>query len=125
MNPVQSEELSALLDGELRPERAAEVRARIAADPALRAEYTALARLDDWARAEAEAAAFTPTVRLPASRSVSGWGWAVAGALALLLVRFVPKIAPLATPGLWLQLVACGVVLIVVARLARAAPAVR
>jgi anti-sigma factor RsiW len=125
MKQVQAEELSALLDGELSAERAAEVQVQIAADPALRADYAALARLDAWARASAGAAAFTPTVRLPALAQAVGWGWIMAGALVLLLVRFVPKVAVMATPGLWLQLGVCAVVLIVVVRLARAAPAVR
>lgn len=42
--PVTQEELSALLDDALPPGRAAEVEARLAEDPALRAEYEALAR---------------------------------------------------------------------------------
>lgn len=42
--PVTQEELSALLDDALPPRRAAEVEERLAEDPALRAEYEALAR---------------------------------------------------------------------------------
>ena len=45
MTQVREEELSALLDGELEARRAEEVRASIAADPALRDEFAALARL--------------------------------------------------------------------------------
>ena len=68
MKRIDPSELSALLDGELAPERAAEVRQAIADDPALRREYEGLARLDDGLRAHAREAVFQPRVEIPQRR---------------------------------------------------------
>lgn len=65
MKRVDPCELSALLDGELTPERAAEVRQAIADDPALRREYEELTRLDDELQAHAREAVFQPRVEIP------------------------------------------------------------
>jgi len=65
MERVDPSELSALLDGELTPERAAEVCQAMADHPALRREYEELARLDDDLRAHAREAVFQPRVEIP------------------------------------------------------------
>jgi anti-sigma factor RsiW len=65
MTRIDPSELSALLDGELTPARAAEVRQAIADDPALRREYEELARLDDDLKAHAREAVFQPRVEIP------------------------------------------------------------
>ena len=65
MTRVDPSELSALLDGELAPERAVEVCQAIAADPELRREYEELARLDGDLRAHAQEAVFQPRVEIP------------------------------------------------------------
>ena len=62
MKPVESWELSALLDGELPPARADEVREAIEKDPALAGQYAALNGLDRDLKAEAEAVMFEPAV---------------------------------------------------------------
>lgn len=63
MNGVDPAELSALLDGELPPDREAQVRAAMEADPALRAGYERLSRLDAAWSAAAASAAFRPQPR--------------------------------------------------------------
>jgi anti-sigma factor RsiW len=68
MKRVDPSELSALLDDELAPDRAAEVRQAIAADPELRREYEALARVDDDLRAHARETVFQPRVEIPQHR---------------------------------------------------------
>lgn len=68
MIPVRPEELSALLDGELDPARAREVRAQLETSPALRSEFEALSVADSAWRVAAGASAFTPRVELPAPR---------------------------------------------------------
>lgn len=102
MNPVQPEELSALLDGELDAARAAEVKARIQADPLLRREFEALRAADAGWRAAADSAAFTPAVRLtidarasaPMKSAGSGWLTALMICMALLIgTRALLKLA--------------------------------
>jgi anti-sigma factor RsiW len=113
--PVEPWELSGLLDGELSPERAAQVRAAIESDPALRQQWETLARLDHQWSDRAAGADFAVRVSLPIVR------WPLAASVLvgvlLLVVRFVPKfIAP--TVGLLLQsavlalLLTCAVVLV-------------
>ena len=65
MKRIDPCELSALLDDELTPERAAEVRQAIADDPALRREYEELALLDDELQTHAREAVFQPRVEIP------------------------------------------------------------
>lgn len=124
MMQVHSEELSALLDGELDAERAAHVRAMIEADPELRREYAALAQLDARLRHAAEASAFTPhiTGSLGNVPSRARWCW-VAGAamvLGLLIVRFLPKFIDVTALSLCLQIAAWAAMLVVMLRLTRA-----
>ncbi len=65
MTQVHDEELSALLDGELDEREAARLRARIAADPALRREFEALQRVHDRLGEAAEQLAFMPDIVVP------------------------------------------------------------
>jgi len=64
MTRVQPEELSALLDGELNPQRTREIEMQIAADPEWRRELQLLRESDARWRAAAATAAFQPVVRL-------------------------------------------------------------
>jgi anti-sigma factor RsiW len=112
------EELSALLDGELDPAQAAQLQAEIAADAALRAQYEQLWQVDAGLRAIAEQAGFVSEITLPASesRQAEEWSWSAiaAVAVALLLVRFLPKLLDLALLGVGIQLATaaavCGLV---------------
>ena len=92
MSTVRPEELSALLDGELDPQREREVRAQLATDPALSRELESLRRLDaQWATAGA-AARFVPTVSLPTNAVAREVRWPVAALLLILLpIRLVSK----------------------------------
>lgn len=95
--PVEEFEVSALIDGELDPTRAAEVRRAIERDPGLHAQFLRFAAADRaWAGA-ARSAQFVPAVVRDA---VSPWpsrarAWVVT-ALALVTVvgRMVPKVLP-------------------------------
>jgi len=91
MNPIDPAELSALLDGELPPDRAAQVRGTIDADPALQAEFQRLSALDARWFAAGASAAFQPRpVSLTSPRFT--WPLRIAALLsAILLIRFVPK----------------------------------
>lgn len=102
MKPVEEAELSALLDGELEAARARQIEAQMAEDPALRREFEALASADATWRAAADAAAFTPAVRLPdalhavrdARGDRSGWLTALFIAIAVLVgMRGVLKLS--------------------------------
>src|SRR5262249_44407566 len=64
MTPIESVELSALLDGELPARRAGEVRAAPGADPALAATFERLAALDTSWKADAARLAFRPRASL-------------------------------------------------------------
>ena len=122
MRRVQEQELSALLDGELDIERADEVRARIKSDPALRREYELLARLDARLSRAAADATFVPDVTLPvhAPRKISfkEWTTGIAVVLALITVRFLPKLIDLQILGVAVQLAACAGIAFLVMRLA-------
>lgn len=62
MKMVEPHELSALLDGELKPKREAEVRAAIRQDAGLQAEFDRLQTLDREWSAAAQTANFAPRV---------------------------------------------------------------
>ena len=114
MTPVQPEELSALIDGELDPRRAEEVEMQIAADPHLRATFEALRDLDARWRAAARSGAMAPQVRLPAPVLRMGWMWRLAVAAALVGVRVAMRMVDAsaiayALQGLVLVLVLAGV----------------
>jgi hypothetical protein len=93
MKPILPEELSALLDGELPAERAAEVRQALADNTTLRQEFERLTMLDANLKACAATAAFAPRVSLARGlvqrRAV--WFGLVA---ALLALRWLLKVCP-------------------------------
>jgi anti-sigma factor RsiW len=123
MRQVQIEELSALLDGELDPGRAEEVRAGIEADPLLREEFAMLVRLDARLRGAAERTGFMPEVSLPvdatSKASVRRWPIGIAGVLALIVARFLPKLTELPLFGFGLQLAVCAAIVFIVIAMAR------
>ena len=65
-NNISPEELSALLDGELLPKRASEVRQALAQDAALAAQYAQLEKLHQHCMSAAENARFEIAIPLPA-----------------------------------------------------------
>ena len=123
MKQIQDEELSALLDGELDAQRAEEVRARIKADPALRKEFDALARLDQRLSYAAEQAAFLPELSFPekAGTERPAWHWkaAIVVVLALLVARLLPKLAELPLIGIGLHVAAIVAISAIVMTMAR------
>ena len=92
--PIEPHELSGLLDGQLDPQRAAEVRRAIEVDPGLRAEFDRLSALDRAWSLAARQAAFRPQVAWPRDRGAPALRVAaVALALgALVAVRLLPKV---------------------------------
>jgi anti-sigma-K factor RskA len=111
MRPVQPEELSALLDRELSPKRADEVRAQVSVDSAMAEELKTLAHFDTRWRALATASAFEPRVDLP--RRSQFWRSALlaTGAVALIVIRLAPKFLDSAVLGVTLNVLALAVVL--------------
>jgi anti-sigma factor RsiW len=118
--PIDPAELSALIDGELPPERARAIEALIAGDPALRAEYEGLRALDARWREAAGEAMFMPEVRLaPAPVRIPLVGVA-AVVLVLLLARVGGKFVETLGPMLLLNLAALALVAVTVLAAARA-----
>jgi anti-sigma factor RsiW len=107
--PVDPAELSALIDGELPPERGREVEALLAQDPALRAEYEALRAQDARWRQAAGAATFVPAVDLGQASDVP-LPWLAAIVLVLLAARLGGKFIGSLGPSLLLNLVALALV---------------
>lgn len=132
MIEVQPEELSALLDGELDPARAAQVRAQIEQDPQLRQEFANLSANDAaWRAAAIPATDFAPAVTLPvhaAAQSPAGdakGGWLPALAVAtgiLIAVRTVLKLSGSDALGLALPLASLLLLIPLVVWLAQADP---
>ena len=120
MTRHRAEELSALLDDELNPERASQLRSEVASDAMLRAEYEELARIDADLRAMADEASFLPKVELPAERATA-WHLptGVDVTCALVLVRFLPKLCEAVAGGIALQLMAAAIILLTGIRLCR------
>jgi anti-sigma factor RsiW len=120
VKPVQPEELSALLDGELDGVRAREVEARMATDPALRLEYEALAASDaDW-RAAAGSAAFTPVASpFKAETDRRGIQTLMMTLAALVASRIVMKLAASEALVLGLSAISLGLLLTVVVAIVR------
>lgn len=119
MIPVQPEELSALIDGELDPRRAAEVEMQIAADRELRVTFEALRDMDDRWRAAARTIAFVPQVRLPARATWNGWFMALAVTIALVGVRAAVRVIDTTTIGFAFQILVLAAVLARIAWLER------
>jgi anti-sigma factor RsiW len=119
--PLDPAELSALIDGELSPDRARVVEAMLARDPALKAEFDALRAQDAGWREAAGDATFVPAVRLPqpAPAAVTGPGLA-AVVLLLLAARFGGKFIEALGPSLLLNLAALVLVGVAVLAAARA-----
>jgi len=101
MKPISPEEISALFDGELMPDRAEEIRRAMIEDGRLRQIYEQMAETDTALSLFAAACKFEPHVSLPSISPVLGFPiYAVAS--GLLMVRILAKVLPFG-PGLWLQ----------------------
>lgn len=124
MSDIEPSELSAYLDGELEEDRRREVAGRLASDPALRAEYEALAGADAAWRQAAQTAAFTPSIRWPQPQKSLGYISAPAAVLlatALVVLKLAPKFSDSVALGLVAHTVALTVVLAGIAWLAASA----
>ena len=121
MKQVQEEELSALIDGELSPERAEEVRLMVQADPALREQFAALGKFDALLWRAGEDAAFSAEIIFPADPLVASriWPLGIGVALALVIIRLLPKLLELPTLGVSLQLMAGAAILFVIIKMTR------
>ena len=112
MKPVQPEELSAFLDGELSLERSREVEMQIASDPTLRAEFEDLAGSDALWRTAAATASFEPAVRLPAGVNRLTWFVGFSALMgALIVLRLMPKLIEAPTFGFSLHAIALALLL--------------
>jgi len=127
IRPVDDFEISALIDGELEPVRAAEVRAAIEQNPGLRDQFLHLTEAHQaWTQA-ARSADFVPRAAWDAlsPRLSCTYGW-VTAALALLAVvaRIVPKVVSLDLAAAMLihGLALAGVMVVVVWISGRALP---
>ncbi len=121
MTPVSPEEISALFDGELTPDRAEEVRRAVVEDEGLRRIYEQMVGMDRALSSFAAACQFEPHVSLPSSLPVLGLPIYLV-ALGLLIVRILAKILPVG-PGIWLQTLV--IALVAVWLLYRFLPALR
>ena len=75
MKELDPVELSAFLDGELDPRRAGEIKALIAGDEEVCAQYEDLRVVDAQLRSFAETAAFEPHVTLPSGMAAAKSAW--------------------------------------------------
>jgi anti-sigma factor RsiW len=123
MKKVQEEELSALIDGELSPRRAEEVRLMVQADPALRAQFAILEKFDAQLWRAGEDAAFSAEITFPAeplvARAFPMWLFGIGVALALVVIRLLPKLLELPALGVSLQLVAGTAILFFITKMTR------
>lgn len=119
MTQVLPEELSALIDGELDPGRAAEVRRRIEADPDLQAAFDALRVRDERWRTAARTAAFAPEVLPVRTRRSGRWLAGLAVAAALVGLRLAVRAIDAAAVAFALQALVLFAVLCAVASAAR------
>jgi anti-sigma factor RsiW len=125
--PVEEFEVSALIDGELDPTRAAEVRAAIEQDPALHAQFLRLSEADRaWAGA-AKLAQFRPAVawEIASPSPGSAHAWVVTAlALTMVLGRVIPKVLAVDLEAAMLihGLILAGVITVVVWISGRAVP---
>ena len=101
MTPVSPEEISALFDGELTPDRAEEVRRAVVEDEGIATNLRADGQMDRDLSSFAAACQFEPHVSLPSSLPVLGLPIYLI-ALGLLVVRILAKVLPIG-PGIWLQ----------------------
>jgi hypothetical protein len=120
MKPIEPIELSGYLDGELEPDRVREIEAVLARDPALRADYEALANADSSWKSTARLAAFVPKTQLRISKSFTHSPFAIATVLVLLVVlRMTPKLTDAFTWALILHATALAIALQWVVRMSR------
>jgi anti-sigma factor RsiW len=98
--PVEEFEISALIDCQLDPGRASEVRSAIEADPSLRAQYQRLAAADQAWTAAGRSAGFMPAVILDRTAPAPSSLIAATATLGFLLavVRLLAKAFPLDLP---------------------------
>ena len=94
MKPVEPAEVSALLDGELSPGRAAQVRQAISEGSELRSVFEDLSAVHRELTACAAAARFQPRISLARSTSYPGAG-VLGFALGLLVLRVMVKLLPM------------------------------
>jgi anti-sigma factor RsiW len=118
MKTIDPAELSALLDGELTPERACEVREEVERNPSLKTEFERLRCADADCRARASAAEFTPAVKLPAKHSSSPSASWVFIVVALAALRVFSLMVPTDALGITLNSVAFAGILLWVVLLA-------
>ena len=109
MKPVDPAEVSALLDGELSPERAEQVRRAIAEDSELRCVFESLSVVQRDLTACAVAARFRPKISLATSTRFPAVG-VLGFAAAMLILRLSVKLVPLGV-GVILQATALALVL--------------
>ena len=93
MRRIDPAEISALLDGELPPDRAQEVRLAIAEDASLRRVYQQLAAMDADLKASAAQAMFQPQVVLPAPEIAYGVRIFFTSVI-LVILRLTMKLSP-------------------------------
>jgi anti-sigma factor RsiW len=93
MKPIDDEKLSGLLDGELPPGEAEQLRRAIAGDEELGRQFALLQSLDGELKAVGESAAVQPRVRIPmkASDAPLSLPWMI---LAAMILRIALKVVP-------------------------------
>lgn len=94
MSPINRNEISALLDGELSKEREEQVLHAIAKDPALQHEYGLLAGLHTEWLATAGGAGFCPDVSLPADRNTVPFSLPLFASVLLILRVAAKTVSP-------------------------------
>jgi anti-sigma factor RsiW len=122
MEPINPEELSAYVDGELDAHRARQVATAIESDPATRQAYQIIAQADSAWRAAAQSARFRPKTALPSRIALESAASMCAAILLLLAVRALPKLSDAMTWGLMLQGIALGAIVLWVVAFASKSP---
>ncbi len=113
MKPIQPEEISAFIDGELDVERTQAVEEAMAQDAALRAQLAELKRTDILWKSAARSAAFSPAVNFTTPRqSIAGSRPAITALVVVLLaLRFLPKLDDVVVLGIVLHCLALAIIL--------------
>jgi anti-sigma factor RsiW len=122
MEPINPEELSAYLDGELDAHGASQIKAAIENDAATRHAYQILVEDDSAWRAAAQSAQFRPKLALPSRTALGSVVAMCAALLFLLVIRALPKLSDALTWGLMLQGAALVAIMVWVVVLARKTP---
>jgi len=120
MSSIDEAELSALLDGELSPQRSREVKAALTRDPQLRAQFEKLRAMDERWRSAASTAAFQPQV---ATGGIARWSsgrqflpdilgaWTLLALGGLLVLRILPKLTGSVLVSTFLHAVGLAIIL--------------